>query len=198
MARQGLISILSLVYFIYGLTKCVTQPLPPHLIQGGHFQFLTNVLLVLTILYVLQTIVTPTSRHLRTQHNVVASLEFTVTVTYWTLFLLVPSWLNPADEWGRDWVLDVAIHLWPFVYLVVFDNQDRIPPKRAWGLTGAVIVVYWCYLERVVSVNAGDGVTRFAYPFLNDRTLTQRFGWMVLIWVVSCLNYYVIGLRNML
>lgn len=197
MARQGLISILSLVICCYGLYQCFQHELPPHLIKGGHFQFLTNISLSLTILYILQSILTPTSPYLRTQYNIVSNLEFTVTVCYWTLQFILPHFLNPKSQVHRDWSIDLAIHFWPYLYLLVFDSQDRIRAKKSWSLTAAVIVVYWCYIERIVSVN-NDGITAFAYPFLNNKTLTERFLWMLLIWFISCLNYYIIGFRNML
>ena len=128
MTRQGLISLVSLAICCSGLYDCFQLELPPGLVKGGHFQFLTNVSLILTIIYILQTIVTPTSYNLRLQYNVVSNLEFTVTVSYWVMHLILPHWLN-TNSFERDYWLDFKIHIWPYVYLI-FDNQEQIKPKN--------------------------------------------------------------------
>lgn len=179
-----LFHLFSLAICSSGLWDCINQHLPPHLIRGGQFQFLTNVSLMLTITYIILTLF-----HINcsTFYNAIVNLEFTVTITYWSLFLIFPHFLN-TKTLPPTFQLDFKIHLWPYLYLLVLKEKSSL---KGITLSGLIFFIYSLYVELVVATDS-TGVSKFAYPFLNKHTFPGRMGWMIAMWGISSINYLIL------
>ncbi|CAK9439048.1 uncharacterized protein LODBEIA_P32720 [Lodderomyces beijingensis] len=173
----------SLAVCISGVYDTFSLELPPYLQRGGHFQFLTNISLLSTCIYIISKhILMLPPRQANLIYNTVMNLEFTVTSCYWTLHYILPHWLNTATI-DRNFVLDFKIHLWPYLYLLVCKER-----RNKWGSlgSGVVFAFYWAYIEWLVG---SDPTQRFAYPFLNRGGLPARAFWLFGMWLVGTLNY---------
>lgn len=176
--------IFSLAICSSGLWDCFHQQLPSHLLRGGHYQFLTNISLMLTMAYIILSMF-----HIKcpTFYNAVTNLEFAVTVTYWMLFLIFPHLLN-TKTLPPTFQLDFKIHLWPYLYLLVLKERSSI---NGVALSGVILIIYSLYVELIVATDS-TGVSKFAYPFLNKYSFSGRFVWMLAIWAISSANYIVL------
>ena len=197
MPRQGFISLIALGLCLSGFYDCIKLPLPPHLDKGGQLQFLTTVSLLFTIIYITLSQLFPTNRHLKTIYNIACNLEFNVTVSYWAMRVMFPNSLN-TESFERNVWLDLRIHLIPYLYLIVFDSYERISANKSIGYTVGVLLGYWGYLEYIMYVHGHDGVPQFTYPFLQHKTVLDRFIRIVGLMLLSVLNYFVLGIRNSL
>lgn len=176
--------IFSLAICSSGLWDCFHQQLPSHLLRGGQFQFLTNVSLMLTIAYIILSLSRIKSC---TFYNAVTNLEFAVTVTYWTLFLIFPHLLN-TKTLPPTFQLDFKIHLWPYLYLLVLKERSNI---KGVTLAGVILLIYSLYVELIVATDSTHA-SKFAYPFLNKYSFSGRVLWMLAIWAISSTNYLIL------
>lgn len=176
----------------YGTTSL---PLPPHLQLGGNYQFLTNLALLLTLIYlVVATIVDLDRRNRRLMyyyHMTMFNINFLVTSTYWILYFQFPHFLN-VGAFEVSKLVDLEIHLFPYLFLLLDHFRVRKYARGTpWTLvsTIAVLSVYWLRIEWVVA--SSSGMASFPYPFLRDITFVSRLQWLVLFMVVACTNQLV-------
>ncbi|KAI5966973.1 uncharacterized protein KGF55_000382 [Candida pseudojiufengensis] len=185
-------NLFSLAICSSGLYDCFSQQLPPHLIRGGHLQFLTNISLILTIIYILINLFINfkfiNQYNTTILYNIVINLEFIVTLGYWTLHYILPSLLN-TKELPPTFTLDFKIHLFPYLYLLLINEKRN---KSALFYTGLTIGIYWSYIEFIVASDSTK-LSKFAYPFLNRGGFFARCVFMIGFWTLSCLNYIFLG-----
>lgn len=178
---------------VSGLIDSTSLVLPPHLERGGHWNFLTNVSLVLAIAYISINIFPVNKRFVRYFHHAVANLQFNVTVAYWSLLFLFPSYLN-SDSFDLDYVLDVKIHLLPYVYMLL-DCKGKIPFVHSVYMTVGVFAAYVAYIEYVVLTDVSQ-VARPPYPFLYDVGFVGRALRMMGFVALSLVNWVVEELKQ--
>ncbi|KAI5952744.1 hypothetical protein KGF54_003611 [Candida jiufengensis] len=179
-------NLFSLAICSSGLYDCFNQQLPPYLVRGGHFQFLTNISLILTIIYIITVLLNIQDTIIL--YNIVINLEFIVTSGYWTLHYILPSLLN-TKSLPSTFTLDFKIHLFPYLYLLLVKEKRN---KLGLLYTGLTIGLYWSYIELIVGTDP-SGVSKFAYPFLNRGGIVARCCFMIGFWTLSCLNYILLG-----
>lgn len=175
-----------LVLLTSGLQESIALPLPPHLIKGGNWQFLTHISLLLTIIYVGLNLFSINRKLLKNFHHLCANLEFLVTVAYWGMKFFYPQMLN-GDSFAVSLGLDLKIHLFPYIYMLL-DGKDHISFKRSAMFSAVAISLYWGYVEYLYWCNSGDGVSRFSYPFMGNGLRPQ---WMFGFFAVSTVNWIV-------
>lgn len=171
-----LIDFLSIVIGVYGFHGTIlTLPLPPHLVDAGHWQFLTN----LSLVYSLAVFVVGFIAHISKSeklfklknnlHPIGLALESIVTMVYWPLRLF---WLGLLVEDTSVYPIpmpaDLSIHLMPVVSLLidylVFMPRWTIRTRTAFGMCCALTLAYWCLLEYLVDIENGSS---YPYAFLN-------------------------------
>lgn len=169
-----------------GLHESLALPLPPHLLKGGNWQFLTHVSLLLTIIYVVLNLFNVNRTLLKNFHHLVANLEFLVTVAYWGMIYFRPLLLN-GDSFAVSRMLDFKIHLFPYVYMLL-DRKGSISFKRSVLFSAVALSLYWGYVEYLYWNHSGDGVTTFTYPFMQNGL---RPAWMFGFFAVSTVNWII-------
>lgn len=167
--------------------------LPPHLEKGGHWQFLTN----LSLVYSLVVFGVGFLAHLfhssllfnikNNLHPVGLALESIVTVVYWPLRLFFLHLLikDPA-EFNIPIPVDLAIHLLPFVSLLVdylvFMPRWTIKNSTALGLVVVLATGYYYLLENLIDVEAG---ARYPYAFLEGSDEKR----LVVFAIITAVSY---------
>lgn len=160
----------------WGALEIFGRPLPPQLATAGHWQFLTNLSLVLTCVSVGVNIISTTlgSKFLRGVSTALTAsalvAETLVAIIYWTLKLFFVSLIVPANVTPDRYIplsIDLTIHLFPVLFLsidyyLLRNTGFRIPLLGAVGLVLALTVSYWFVLEALVVPPA-----HYPYPFLN-------------------------------
>lgn len=169
--------LISLCVCSRGLYNTCSLQLPPHLEKGGQMQFLTNLTLCMTTIYYMLKVVNYYKKvpKLEYLYKLCHNSEFLVTVTYWTLIFFFPHKLN-ADSFDVDIVLDLQIHLFPYIFLS--SNRERLLQKRRH--LGHVLNIiaylggYWGYVEWIYR-----NEDNFVYPFLRHESFGGRLLWIV-------------------
>lgn len=160
----------------WGIKSILIRTLPEQLAEAGHWQFLTNLSLVLTAVaqssnYL--TILTDVDvfRKLNVALNAAALVaETLVSSIYWTLKLFFMPLIIPENVPKQMHIplhLDLAIHLFPVMFLSAdyyFNRTDSfgLPPLLVLALVITLSGGYWCVLEALVKPPA-----HYPYPFLN-------------------------------
>ena len=172
---------------VLGIYETMTLPVPPHLEHGGNWQFLTNLSLIATTVYVVLDVIQFNSTFLIYFHHLCGNLEFVVTVTYWTLIILFPEMLN-SDSFDVSLLLDLKIHFLPYLVLLLFYRKPLISFGQSFLLSVVSMLGYWAWIEYLVHT---DPQLRYPYPFLNGLGLADRLVWFVSLIARStiCLLY---------
>lgn len=196
--------VVRLVYIVVcvsGLQDSAQLPLPPHLASGGWWQFLTNVALFFTCIAVGTRIAIDVVRkklwcydQLDSMVTVAmlacAHLELAVTVAYWAMLWVFPYQLN-VDSFEVSLLLDLKIHLFPYIFLTIDASWHRYRSRRASIVAAeAVLVGYWAVIEAHMWRCRGDGVTKFPYPFLSSAGLAKRLVLLVLFGLLAAADYF--------
>lgn len=176
-----------------GLLESIFLPLPPYLEKGGAWQFLTNTSLLVSCTCMACIMMMCVSERYMGIHKhtkglvymvecLCCNLEFIVSVTYWSIILLMPGMLN-GKSFDVSWNLDLKIHLFPYLFilmdLVLFsDNFDKLRYIESFSLLVTFLGSYWSFIEFNTLYWKKDGITRFPYPFLNNCTLAYRLSFL--------------------
>lgn len=179
---------------LHGLVETLSLPLPVQLEAGGQFQFLTNTLLLATVVYAAFAAITslfellgPEKARLGLLRATVFNLQAVVAGGYWLFTLLAPSLLNKG-QFEVLWGLDCELHVIPYCYLLVEHYRCREPVLK-WALSALTVVflgVYWVAVELNTTVSfRKDGITKYPYPFLNGASLYERVQWQTAFAVVA-------------
>lgn len=198
-----LISLFSAIIACYGLSHIAMLELPPSLEGGGHWQFLTNLGLILSlIIFILGAVAHLTKSTFlfnlkNTIHPIGLAVELIITLVYWPLRLFLIDLLLPDPN--RDLLpllVDLSIHLMPVVSLLV-DYLVFMPKWTITNSTAILIVVfltsgYYYLLQSLIDVNNG-GV--YPYGFLNTETELQR---IIIFIVIGSIAFIQIPLMRLL
>lgn len=156
--------------------------LPPHLAGGGHWQFLTNLSLVFTLVVFLLGVVAHITKSAalfnlkNALHPIALALESVVTLVYWPLKLFFLHLLvkDPTRKM-IPLAVDMCLHLLPVVSLLV--DYIYFMPKWTitnWTALAACLVLttlYWFLLKTLVDFENGG---EYPYTFLNvDDEITR-------------------------
>ncbi|KAF8001072.1 hypothetical protein HF325_004861 [Metschnikowia pulcherrima] len=161
------------VYAMYYISNYVQ--LPPHLEGAGHWQFLTNLSLLLSqVVFLLGA-----AAHLfRSQslfflknniHPIALALECIVTGIYWPLRLMFLHILvkDPKAKLLPLFV-DFCLHLFPVIGLAIdyffFMPKWTILPKFSFGACVGLSGLYWWWLKSIIDFENGG---EYPYMFLN-------------------------------
>ncbi|CCH42987.1 putative membrane protein [Wickerhamomyces ciferrii] len=181
------------------LNAIFSLPLPKELESAGHFQFLTNLSLIFTIITILSNIITviyPNSLILGLNiylNAITIILETLVALIYWILriffiYLIIPKGVKPENF--IPLYIDMSIHLFPITflsidyYLIKFKNFN-INSKIVFGLVIGLTSSYWILLESLIKPPAS-----YPYPFLNVDT-KERVIIFVIVGVFGFLFYQI-------
>ncbi|OUM53816.1 hypothetical protein BVG19_g3137 [[Candida] boidinii] len=169
-------AILSLISFGIGtnaLFTLLSYVLPPQLATAGHFQFLTNLSLLLSIIFWFFNIINHIVKNNYLEQFklitlwVATTLETIVFLVYWPLRLLAPG-LIIAGEYIPLWV-DLSIHFVPFFTLTVeyycFSKPCTLSFSTLSTICYTLTTVYWVWLHSKM-----DETSSFPYPFLAVKT----------------------------
>ncbi|OVF10548.1 hypothetical protein A9F13_02g03773 [Clavispora lusitaniae] len=152
--------------------------LPPHLAGGGHWQFLTNLSLLFSLMVFAVGFVGHLSKSAalynlkNSLHPIALVLECVVTSVYWPLriFLLHHLVKDPSREM-IPLSIDLCLHLVPVVALMVdyifFMPRWTITPSNAFCACIVLTSLYWFFLKSVIDFENGG---EYPYMFLNVET----------------------------
>lgn len=175
-----LLAVVLIFIGLYGLGKNLSLTLPDHVAGGGHWQFLTNLLLV----YSLVVFAVGALSHITKSpalfalknilHPVGMALEFVVAGVYWPLRLFFITLLvSDPSKFKLPLTTDLCIHLMPVVSLFL-DYILFLPP---WTLSNTQAFVIFVLLSLGYRALLGylieDGAL-YPYNFLNVDTELQR------------------------
>ena len=186
--------LLNLLLLGNGLYKSITTKLPPHLVKSGQFQFITNCSLLITVVYLSLLLLRYQSICI---YNLASNLEFNVIVSYWTMALLFPQ-MVAEDDVDRDLFMDLQVHAFPYLYLIIDSSQQNISLAASTVITASFIVGYWLYIETECGKHVGDGVSGYPYPFMKGKSQRERFFYVSIFGVIACCNWFVLKIRNVI
>lgn len=174
------VSTLSLLIASKALTLILELQLPPSLAKAGHWQFLTNLSLMISIMVFLVgtlahlTHSTTLFTYKNYLHAMGLALETVVAGVYWPLRLFFIPLILPNLEARIPISLDLAIHLLPVISLSIdyyfFMPQWPISSKQAYPLFIVLTLGYWGLLHCLM-----DDTSVFPYPFLQVPDGTRAF-----------------------
>lgn len=190
-----LIDIVALVIGVYGLLGVVKNELPPYLASGGHWQFLTNISLVISLLVFFLGIVAHATKNRKAFvlknniHQVATSLEFVVTMIYWPLRLfLLHLLIKEPSKKLISWPVDLAVHLVPLVSLLldylVFMPKWTIKREVAFLLSTSLSLIYYAYLNVLIDFENGGS---YPYAFLEVESEFLR---LVIVLIVGLVGFF--------
>lgn len=183
-----LLNVISLAIACYGVFKISQIQLPDHLKDAGHYQFLTNIsLLVSMITFILGLAAHVTkSSVLFNIKNVVHTFAFiveaVVTLVYWPLRLFFLKLLVKNGNVRIGLLTDLSIHLMPFVSLAIdffyFMPNFAIPAYGVFFSCLALTSAYWVWLETIIDPKKGGSLP---YEFLvhDDKRTTLVVFWCI-------------------
>ncbi|SGZ54628.1 CIC11C00000002158 [Sungouiella intermedia] len=168
--------------------------LPPHLAGGGHWQFLTNLSLLFTLVVLFIGVIAHITKsaslfNLKNNlHPIALVLECVVTTVYWPLKLFFLHLLvkDPTRKM-IPLVVDLCLHLVPVVSLLV----DYIFFMPKWTITNwtalatclVLTTLYWVLLKQLVDFENGG---EYPYMFLNVDNEATR---MLIFQVVGLVGF---------
>lgn len=177
-----LFDIVGLYSSVLGTAGSVSLPLPEKLKVGGDWQFLTNWGVLITSIFAILNIILP---NYNTQfYHLISSIECNITISYWSTILLSPSSLN-TDSYNVPLLLDLKIHLFPYLYLFFLVDKPAISFINSVLLSTAFTLVYWAYINYLMYNNPGYA----PYPVLKDKTHLQKSVKLVQWILLSQVNY---------
>ncbi|KAH3676034.1 hypothetical protein WICMUC_002330 [Wickerhamomyces mucosus] len=191
-------SYLYLIYNLIGLTigidailTAIARELPESLAQAGHFQFLTNISLVLTIITMISNIffaiIPPPIKSLQTLNVYINAIsivsETIVSTVYWGLKIfargLIVHELFPKERF-MPLRLDLTVHLFPLVFLsidyyLIRKKSFQIPSFNVFILLVVASGSYWAHLETLIVPPAV-----YPYPFLDVKPQQRAVVFLVI------------------
>lgn len=177
------INAVSLAIGFYGMYHNILHTeLPAHLAKGGHWQFLTNLSLVYSMVvfavgFVAHLTKSPALFHLKnTIHPIGLALETIVAGIYWPLRLFfLHLLLKDVSKFKLPLSTDLCIHLMPVVSLLI-DYLVFMPKWTIRNETALILVIflttgYWALLRRLVDIESG---AQYPYAFLDVGSEEKR------------------------
>ncbi|EGW31899.1 uncharacterized protein SPAPADRAFT_60992 [Spathaspora passalidarum NRRL Y-27907] len=189
---------ISLAIGFYGIyTNIMTVELPEYLAGAGHWQFLTNLSLVYSlVVFGLGFVAHITHNNIlfgikNNIHPIGLALETIVAVIYWPLRLFFMNLLTSAPEnFCISLSTDLAIHLMPVVSLLidylVFMPKWTIKTSSALGLLVFLTSVYWCLLKSLIDIEKG---AKYPYAFLDVESEVERAAIFGVVTLVAFLQF---------
>ncbi|GEQ67898.1 hypothetical protein JCM33374_g1564 [Metschnikowia sp. JCM 33374] len=185
-----LLSIASGVYAVWYMLKYVE--LPPHLVGAGHWQFLTNISLILSqvvfavggLAHLLKSEALFTLKN--NLHPIALAMECIVTGIYWPLRIMFIHILvkDPSAKFIPLYV-DFCLHLFPVIGLAIdyflFMPKWTLSPRYSFGVCVSVSALYWWWLKIIIDFENGG---EYPYMFLNvphESTRVLIFGVVALL-----------------
>lgn len=176
------ITFFSILGGLYGIFLILSLPLPPHLINGGHWQFLTNLSLVYSLCVFLIGFLAHVSRSEKlfevknNLHPIGLALEAVVACVYWPLRIFFLHLLVAEPEkMSLPLVTDLCIHLLPVVSLLVdyliFMPRWTLTATSALSMCAVLATAYYFLLKKLVDVESGAS---YPYMFLNTEKESTR------------------------
>jgi hypothetical protein len=106
-----------------------------------------------------------------------------VVILYWSLYIIDPALVNGANPlpWYSEWYMHLGSTVTVYIEALLL-NKAPSQPKRALVPLGLVATCYISWIEWVVPNynNRPCGLTTnvcgYPYPFLNDLSVTSRYG----------------------
>lgn len=178
-----IINACSIIIGCYGMySNIMKTELPAHLAKGGHWQFLTN----LSLVYSLVVFVVGFFAHLlksnylfhlkNTIHPIGLALETIVAGVYWPLRLFfLHLLLKDPSKFKLALSTDLCIHLMPVVSLLI-DYLVFMPKWTIRNETALMLVIflttgYWALLKKLVDIESG---AQYPYAFLDVGSEEKR------------------------
>lgn len=178
-----MIDLVSLLIGFYGIhSNILTVVLPDYLSGGGHWQFLTNLSLVYSLivfgvgflahffksqqLYEFKNLI----------HPIGIALESIVAIVYWPLRIwFLELLVSDPKNLKIPLSTDLAIHLMPIVSLLidylVFMPKWTIGNTTAFLICSKLTIAYWFLLKYLIDFENGG---TYPYVFLNVDTDQKR------------------------
>lgn len=178
------------VYAVYYILSYVQ--LPPHLVGAGHWQFLTNISLLLSqVVFVLGAVAhflesDVLFRIKNNLHPIALAVECIVTGIYWPLRIMFIHILvkDPKAKFVPMSV-DICLHLCPVVGLAIdyffFMPKWTLLPSFSFGVCAVFSALYWWWLKVIIDFENGG---EYPYMFLNvpdELTRVLIFGIVTLL-----------------
>lgn len=151
--------------------------LPPHLEGGGHFQFLTNLSLIFSLVVFGLGALAHLSKSVplynlkNSLHPIALVLETIVTSVYWPLRLFFIQHL--VKDPNREFIpvfIDLCLHLMPVTALLidyfVFMPRWTITTRNALSSIFVLTSLYWLLLKKLIDFENGG---EYPYAFLNVK-----------------------------
>ncbi len=106
-----------------------------------------------------------------------------VVILYWSLYIMDPALVNGANPlpWYSEWYMHLGSTVTVYIEAFVL-NKSPTTPRRALVPLACVATCYILWVELVVPNynNRPCGLTTdvcgYPYPFLNDLSVTSRYG----------------------
>ncbi|RCK65065.1 hypothetical protein Cantr_00992 [Candida viswanathii] len=188
------IDALSVLAGLYGMTNVFVLELSEDLQGGGHYQFLTNLSLIYSVVvFTIGLMAHATKSQVLFElknnlHPIGLALESIVAIVYWPLRLF---WLELLTKTPENFALslsvDLCIHLMPVVSLLVdylvFMPRWTIKTNTALGLITLLTTGYWFLLKYLVDTENG---ARYPYAFMDMESDGLR---MVVFGVVGTVAF---------
>lgn len=166
--------------------------LPPQLEGGGHWQFLTNLSLLFSVVIFLLGLFAHVLKSSalfnlkNTLHPIALVLELVVASVYWPLRLVFLELLTKRPkEYLVPMRVDICLHLVPVLVLMVdylvFMPRWTIRTTTAGGFVVLLASLYWALLKHLIDFENGG---EYPYMFLNVETEQKRaviFGMVALV-----------------
>jgi hypothetical protein len=183
----------------WGLVGIFQRDLPEQLAQAGHWQFLTNLSLIVTITAIVSNyLVMLSDSNGLSKLNIVLNasalvLETLVALIYWVLKLFFIKLIVPHNVPVENFIplpLDLTIHLFPVTYLsndYYLNRTDsfRLPLLFVIAIVSSLTTAYWYILEALIEPPA-----HYPYPFLNVET-EERAKIFVVVAILGLVFYQV-------
>lgn len=174
----------SLAIGIYGAYDILYsgRVLPDHLVDAGHWQFLTNLSLAYSLVVFALGLVAHVTRsqflfRLKNNlHPIALALEAVVAVVYWPLRLFFLKLLvKDPSKILIPMLTDLSIHLMPVTSLLIdylaFMPSWTLSRSAAFGACGILSTGYWFWLHHLIDFENGG---EYPYAFLNHPSLYAR------------------------
>ncbi|KAI3403298.1 hypothetical protein KGF56_003886 [Candida oxycetoniae] len=191
-----IIDLLSILIGAYGAyTNIYTVELPSHLAKAGHWQFLTNLSLVYSLVvfaigFFAHITKSKTLYQIKNNiHPIGLALELIVAGIYWPLrvFFLHLLTKDPS-KFQVPLLTDLSIHLMPVVSLLVdylvFMPKWTISNNTALSFMVVLTVFYWFLLESLIDKENGGS---YPYQFMD---VEKDFHRVLIFAIVAFVAYF--------
>lgn len=191
----AIIDLISLLIGSYGIYMNIMKTqLPEYFANAGHWQFLTNLALVYSLIVFLLGFIAHLIKsnwlfELKNNfHPIGLALETIVTIIYWPLRLFfLPLLAHDPDVFHLPLLTDLSIHFMPVISLLI-DYLIFMPRWKIKNHTAAILVVnltvmYWYLLEYLVDIENG---AKYPYAFMDVDSVYHR---MIIFSVIALIAF---------